>query len=229
MAPKNSKGLIIGALGLGGILLMTRKLKASEETPAESKAQNPLASPYDDLFKKLGSPDIPSSYLWALAKQESSLNPNATGPGGEIGLMQIAKITLKSYNERHPNNQLTPETLREPENNISVACWLIRRILSSFSANHPVSLKTDWNSSRFVGLVTQAYNAGESEKSGVGRAVKELEKSNTPTTHITHIATAKIAKNMGFNKWMPETARLNYIDRVVRDYFRKLNLSQNIS
>lgn len=193
--------------------------KTSKEKNSNNENLTVLINSFDDLFHSLGMPDIPGNYLWALSRYKNTFNVSS------IGLMSIDVATTDAYNNDNPSEKIeTDYHLKNPENNIKIAVWLIRRILSSFTIYHPISLKIDWNNSRFIGLVTQAYICGESEKLGVGRAVSELEKRNVPIEHISAYQVSKIAQLLDFNQQLYKPAILNYINQINKEFFRKCNL-----
>jgi len=177
------------------------------------------SSAYDSIFAQaIAGTIIPLAYLRSLAKQESNLRPDVVGPGKEQGLLQIHPVTLQAYNLTH-NKNISPDQSADPLVNATIAVWLLQRISSSFERNHPNSLRPDWQSRRWVGLVTQAYNAGESEVNGVGRVVGRLEAQGLAPERITHEAVAQANQITRDNPWLSNVERVQYINRVLAGYF----------
>lgn len=174
---------------------------------------------YDVIFAQaaLGT-TIPVAYLRSLAMQESGLHPAAVGPGKERGLLQIHPVTLVAYNLAN-NMSVTADKSADPIVNATIAVWLLKRIIQSFTKNHPRALKEDWGSRRWVGLVTQAYNVGESEEAGVGKLVTMLELQGISPERITPQTVAQANTVSKINKWASDAKRLAYIQRVVDGYF----------
>jgi hypothetical protein len=174
---------------------------------------------YDAIFQQAAQDSrVPFDYLRSLAKYESNFKPDAIGPGQERGLLQIAKVTLSTYN-RVTGKKLTPVQSADPLVNAQIAVWLIERIVKSFFDNHPLTLAEDWNSARYVGLVTQAYNAGESESKGVGALVGKLEKQGIEPERITYKTVAQANETLKINPWLSDAGRIGYVGRVVNDFF----------
>lgn len=177
---------------------------------------------YDAVFSQAASGStVPPLYLRALAVHESNLNPEAIGPGKETGLMQIHPVTLKAYNQSvGKDKQISSEQSKDPLTSAQIAVWLIKRISSSFAKNHPNTLQENWSLERYVGLVTQAYNAGESESAGVGALVGTLEKQGISAERITYLTVAQANNITHTNKWLSEDRRLRYVKAVVDDFFK---------
>lgn len=177
-----------------------------------------ISTAFDAIFARaVQGTTIPVAYLRSLANQESGMHPTAIGPGKERGLLQIHPVTLAAYNTA-TNFNVTPDQSADPSTNAAIAVWLLQRISHSFGKNHPQSLKEDWTSHRWVGLVTQAYNAGESEINGVGRIVTRLELQNIPIERITFETVAQANTVTKDNPWLSDTNRLAYVKRVVTGY-----------
>lgn len=85
-------------------------------------------------------------------------------------------MALADYNRRHPGAPITAAQLRDPVANVVVAVDILRAIMASYFTNHPdvINLREDWSNPRFVELLTAGWNAGFSERAGVGRVVRYL-------------------------------------------------------
>jgi soluble lytic murein transglycosylase len=95
--------------------------------------------------------NVPVALVFAVIKQESGGNLDATGPTGDYGLMQITKPALDEFNFKTGNIYRLSDMFK-PECNIQVGTWYLqwcKRVLG----------KVGWDK------VAQAYNAG------VGRVI----------------------------------------------------------
>lgn len=173
---------------------------------------------YDAIFGQAAlNSGVPYLYLRALAIHESNLKADAVGSGKERGLLQIHPITLEAYNKAN-KKQVTADESAQPITNAMIAVWLIKRIVSSLKKNHPNSFDGNWSSPRDVAIITQAYNAGESEKSGVGKLIGAMEKQKIAPERITYETIAQANEAMKINKWLSDKRRLEYVKRVTNDY-----------
>lgn len=102
---------------------------------------------YDtDMREASASVGVDTSWLLAIARQESAFNPKARSHAGAMGLMQVMPATGKQVG-RWLNNPLQHESeLYHPSRNIEMGSFYIRRMQDQFQ-NNPV-------------LATAAYNAG---------------------------------------------------------------------
>jgi soluble lytic murein transglycosylase len=90
--------------------------------------------------------NVPGALVFAVIKQESGGNLDATGPTGDYGLMQITAPALFEFNF-HTGNIYRLVDMFKPDLNIQVGTWYLqwcKRILG----------KVGWDK------VAQAYNAG---------------------------------------------------------------------
>ena len=75
--------------------------------------------------------NVPFDLLYAQAFTESSLNPNATGSLGDIGLFQILPSTAESLNKMHFHiSGFTPSMLYNPTLNAEFAGYYLRYLYS---------------------------------------------------------------------------------------------------
>jgi hypothetical protein len=155
--------------------------KPTKDAPPPPKpvAPPPKAAPgisreFDALFDRFGL-GIPVPYLRALAKKESDMNPKEkTDPAW--GLLQVIEAVRLGFNQRE-GAEYSREDLLNPEINVRIVASSLRRIIASYARNHPQvpNLAERWDNPRFVELVTFGWNAGFSEKAGVGKVVQLLE------------------------------------------------------
>lgn len=167
-----------------GALSMAAAIDADVIAPAEPATSVPEPPPavagavsrrFDPIFRQYGR-GLPVAYLRALAKRESNLNPlDRQDPAW--GLLQVIEVVRRDYNERH-QTRYTREDLLDPRVNVMIASDLLRRIVTSYGKNHPgvPNLQEDWSHRPFVELLTFGWNAGYSERGGVGLVARYLER-----------------------------------------------------
>jgi len=143
-----------------------------EGSPTAHTSRGRLATSlrFDPIFARLGR-GIPIPYLRALAHAESGLNPD-----DPHGLINVVAVALRDYNRRHPASPISVAQMRDPLANVTVVVDILRTIIASYTRNHPsiANLREDWRNPRFVELLTAGWNAGYSERGGVGRVVQWL-------------------------------------------------------
>lgn len=143
-----------------------------------------LPTTFDPIFAKHAG-DLPVTYLRALSKRESNMNPGDTG-GPAWGLMQVIEEVRQSYNSRKGTNY-SRQDLLNPDVNVAIAADLLNRIAAGYQRKHPntPNMRPDWGNPEFVKLVTAGWNSGYSESpgTGVGHVASWLERNNLPVTH----------------------------------------------
>lgn len=161
--------LVVGLLVTGTIMVLTRA----------SRAQVPYdkVGGYTDVFDpvyRAGCPGIPVYYLRALAKYESDSNPRSANYGQGVGLLQVVESVRTEYNERN-GTSYTKTDLLDPWINAAIACSLLTRIKNYYAVNYRRAFpRASWNDRRFVEVITLAWNAGWSDRTGAGRVVSVL-------------------------------------------------------
>lgn len=195
--------------------------------PASSVAHEPPASSvpvgrgvsraFDATFREYGG-GLPVAYLRALAKRESNLNPREQKDPA-WGLLQVIEVVRRDFNDRH-RTRYAREDLLDPRINVTIASDLLRRIIASYARNHPSvpNLRADWNNPRFVELLTFGWNAGYSERGGVGLVAHYLERQgrHQDITIDTIHATARAA---GASRHLSDAKKVAWCKGVARLYF----------
>ena len=183
-----------GAAAFGAWALQRRATRAAAErleasvrdvslASATETSPSPVSTPerkgqvsrkYDAIFREHGR-GLPIAYLRSLVKRESNLNPRSA-KGAAWGLMQVIEVVRKDYNKRH-STRYTRNDLLDPRINVTIGADLLVRIIASYGRNHPdvPNLQETWNNRRFVELLTFGWNAGYSERGGVGKVARYLE------------------------------------------------------
>ena len=183
--------------------------------PSARRATSPRVRRFDFVFARYRG-SLPIEYVRALVERESNGQPNARA-GSAIGLMQIVPVVLADYNKRHGTTYQAAH-LTDPAINVAIGCELFRLIVRSYDKHHPRTLRTDWNSARFVELLTFGYNAGFSEAGGVGRVARYLE--GLGAIDITIDQVSAHAKLAGASKHLSNPAKVAWCKSVVALYQR---------
>jgi hypothetical protein len=207
--------------------LRTLPAAASAATTAPSRNATSLARlprielaprTYDDVFAGSGR-GLPVPYLRALALHESDMRPRlADGPAW--GLMQVIEVVREDFNRRERKN-FTRSDLLDPAVNVTIAASSLALIAKSYATNHPSSpnLQTNWRNPQFVALLTFGWNAGWSERGGVGRVASFLEQRGMDVT-INSVFDA--AKASGASPHLSNPMKLAFAKQVTRQYFAEL-------
>ena len=153
--------------------------------PARVPSKPPLARDFDPVFETYRS-SIPIEFLRALVTRESGMDP-AERKGPAWGLMQIIEAVRLHYNRAH-KSKYTRGHLLDPRVNVAMGCWLLRTIIKSYEKHHPdvPNLRTDWTNRRWLELVVFGWNAGYSERGGVGKVAHYLKKHGLPV-HLDNV------------------------------------------
>ncbi|MGH2907575.1 MAG: hypothetical protein ACRDKI_12515 [Solirubrobacterales bacterium] len=173
---------------------------------------------YDEVFDRYGR-GLPVAYLRALALHESDMRPRlADGPSW--GLLQVIEVVREDFNRRERAN-FTRQDLLDPAINVMIAASAIALIVKSYAANHPSTpnLQPDWRNPQFVALVTFGWNAGWSERGGVGRVASFLEQRGADVTINSVFDAAKAA---GASPHLSNPMKLAFAKQVTRQYFAEL-------
>jgi hypothetical protein len=173
---------------------------------------------YDDVFAGSGR-GLPVPYLRALALHESDMRPRlADGPAW--GLLQVIEVVREDFNRRERGN-FTRTDLLDAAVNVTIAASALALITKSYAANHPSSpnLQANWRNPQFVALLTFGWNAGWSERGGVGRVAAFLEQRGADVT-INSVFDA--AKASGASPHLANPMKLAFAKQVTRQYFAEL-------
>lgn len=111
--------------------------------------------------------------------------------------------------------------LLNPAINAQIAMDLLQRIVKAY-AKHP-ALQTDWNSRRWVELLTYGWNAGYSEQAGVGYVVGKMERAGIPTADITARSVYAVAlEDRIASRHLKNPAKVAYAAKVAGAYLAAL-------
>jgi hypothetical protein len=173
---------------------------------------------YDEVFAHYGR-DLPVAYLRALALHESDLRPRlADGPAW--GLMQIIEVVREDFNRRERKN-FTRADLLDPAVSVTIAASSLALIARSYATNHPdvPNLQPNWRNPQFVALLTLGWNAGWSERGGVGRVASFLSQRGAEVTVNSVFDAARAA---GASLHLANQSKLAFAKQVTRQYFAEL-------
>jgi hypothetical protein len=209
-----------------------RACAARAERPANgltpTSAQPPSARglaprTFDSIFATFGH-GLPVPYLRALALRESDMNPRESS-GPAWGLLQVIEVVRLDYNQR-TGGKYTRQDLLDPKVNVTIATSALATILHSYAQNHPriKNLQADWSNPHFVQLLTFGWNAGWSERGGVGRVSKFLEQRGVldQTLDVIH----KASGDAGASAHLANPAKVAWSKSVAAQYFRELAAEQ---
>lgn len=195
-------------------------IEASKPDPvpaAPSQGNGPgLTRAFDAIFAQHGR-GIPVAYLRALGHAESGLR--ADDPRG---LVNVVSIALADYNWRHPAAPIEAARLRDPIASVTVAADILRTVITSYARHHPdvVNLREDWSNPRFIELLTAGWNAGFSERTGVGRVVARLVARGPGDITVDDVFAA--ARDAGAASTLTNPAKLAFAKKVAASYAREL-------
>jgi soluble lytic murein transglycosylase-like protein len=149
---------------------------AGASRPGARLSLPPIPRTFDAIFTAHGQ-GFPIAYLRSLAWHESRLKPRTRAKtSSATGLLQIIDVVRADHNRLH-GTAYTRDDLTDPVVNVTVGAAALRRIATSLTRNHPniPNLAEDWNNYRWAELITAGWNAGWSERAGLGRVARYLE------------------------------------------------------
>lgn len=213
----------LGALERGRARGDTRRdeggaLDGARPAPTEPHPERPgLSRAFDELFRTHGR-GLPVAYLRALAHAESGLNP-----ADRLGLINVVPIAVADYNRRHPREPVRPAQMTDPAVNVRVAADILRTIIASYRRHHPdvPALAEDWTRPAFVELLSFGWNAGFSERAGVGRVVRYLRRTR-PGHPITLDTVADAAAAAGAAPTLSSPRKRAYCKGIAAAYRREV-------
>ncbi len=235
--------LLLAGLGVGGVYWIGRKLhddKATRLSDEQARACAEACAPpvpkrnarrlsnaaggvaprtFDQIFAAYGH-GLPVAYLRALALRESGMNARlADGPAW--GLLQVIEVVRQDYNQK-TGATYTRQGLLNPIVNVSIASAALATIIEGYARNHPhvANLQENWQNPKFVELLTFGWNAGWSERGGVGRVATFLEQRGVfdLTIDLVHEA----ARDAGASPHLSSDAKVRWCKSVVAQYLREL-------
>jgi soluble lytic murein transglycosylase len=98
------------------------------------------------VTREANSRKLDPAWVYAVARQESAMSPDALSPAGAMGLMQLMPSTGKAVAKQLKYPMSGSAQLLEPDTNIHLGTYYLRQVLDRFDNN--------------AVLATAAYNAG---------------------------------------------------------------------
>ena len=130
-----------------------------------TQAKKWLISPYDDMFKAVGTQhDVDWVLLSAIASVESEFNPNAISPVGAVGIMQVMPVVAKNMGYER-------DSLFNPRVCAEVAAILLHE------NNDMLSLSQSVDRNERLSFILACYNAGYSRISDARRLARYHEEN----------------------------------------------------
>ncbi len=108
-------------------------------------------SRYDDLIGKAAEQSgVDPLLIKAIVWQESRFGADKIGGAGERGLMQITEGAAADWAKANNAPDLSPERLFDPETNLTVGVWYLKRALDHYQKkDHPLAFAlTEYNAGR---------------------------------------------------------------------------------
>ncbi|MCB9563140.1 MAG: transglycosylase SLT domain-containing protein [Kofleriaceae bacterium] len=176
---------------------------------------------FDPLFALHGH-GLPVPYLRTLAMFESDMKPRQLERrSSAAGLLQVVDVVRVGFNSRH-GTAYERRDLLDPAINIQVASDLLARIAAGYERYHPdvPNLRTDWTNPRFVELLTFGWNAGFSERAGVGSVVAALTARGQHDVTIDDVFRA--ARSAGASDNLSNPRKLQWTKRVAAQHLREM-------
>jgi len=138
---------------------------------------------------------VPLAFIRALVHGESGGDSQKENPASHAaGLLQITEIVRQDWNAAHPDAPVSRDQLFDPEINIRIGAALLNRIVQVYG--HHRTLRPDWQSRRYAELVALGWNAGYSDRGGVGVVVSELESAGARAEDVTVDSVARVAAGL---------------------------------
>lgn len=100
----------------------------------------------NEMEKASSDKKIPLSTLYAIARQETALDPQATSPAGAMGLIQVMPSTARMVAKQHHISYQSQQQLHDLPTNLKIGSTYYRDMLDRFDNNRV--------------LASAAYNAG---------------------------------------------------------------------
>ncbi len=120
----------------------------------------PMRNYYKNMSHQTG---VSESFLYAISRQESALNPSAVSPVGAKGMMQLMPATASMVAKKYQIPYKGEQDLLDPETNIALGAHYLQHLLGGYDNNRI--------------LAATAYNAGPHRvaawrsKDGAGKSV----------------------------------------------------------
>jgi len=153
-----------------------------------------ISAVWDPVIERYAG-HVPVAFIRALVHGESGGDSQKENPTSHAaGLLQITDIVRRDWNSAHADAPVDRSDLFDPEINIRIGAALLNRIVQVYR-HHP-TLRPDWGSRRYAELVGLGWNAGYSDRGGVGLAVAALEAAGAQPADVTVDSVARVAAGL---------------------------------
>jgi len=153
-----------------------------------------ISAAWDPVIERFAG-HVPVAFIRALVHGESGGDSQKENPVSHAaGLLQITDIVRKDWNAAHPDAPVSRTDLFDPETNVRIGAALLNRIVQTYRRHR--TLAPDWSSRRYAELVALGWNAGYSDRGGVGLAVGELEAAGAQPNDVTVDSVAAVAAGL---------------------------------
>jgi soluble lytic murein transglycosylase-like protein len=176
-----------------------------------------ISAVWDPVIEKYAG-RVPVAFVRALVHGESGGNSQKENPASHAaGLLQITEIVRQDWNSAHADAPVSREQLFDPEINVRLGAALLNRIVQVYG-RHP-TMRPDWKSRRYAELVALGWNAGYSDRGGVGLAVTELEAAGAKPDDVTVDTVARVAAEVpAASRFVSNSDRIAYAKAVADLY-----------
>jgi soluble lytic murein transglycosylase-like protein len=158
-----------------------------------------ISAVWDPMIEKYAG-RVPVAFIRALIHGESGGDSQLENPASHAaGLLQITEIVRRDWNDAHADAPVNRDQLFDPEINVRIGAALLNRIVQVYG-KHP-TLQPDWSTRRYPELVALGWNAGYSDRGGVGLVVSHLEAAGAQPADVTVDSVARLAAGL------PEASR----------------------
>lgn len=147
-------------------------------------------SQYDPIIAKVARENgVEFDLIKAVIWQESRFGAHKIGTSGERGLMQVTEAAAADWAKANNVANFEPEKLFDPETNISVGAWYLKRALDHYrKKDRPLSFAlTEYNAGRSrVKRWIGKPEAGESPMSAEEMKQKSFDSTRDYVESIEH-------------------------------------------
>jgi len=176
-----------------------------------------ISAAWDPVIERYAG-RVPVAFIRALVHGESGGDSQKEDPASHAaGLLQITDIVRKDWNSAHEDAPVSRTDLFDPEINVRIGAALLNRIVQVYR-HHP-TLRPDWSSRRYAELVALGWNAGYSDRAGVGLAVTELEAAGAKPADVTVDSVSRVAAGLSnASRFVARADRVAYAKAVADLY-----------
>ena len=157
-----------------------------------------ISAVWDPTIEKYAG-RVPVAFIRALIHGESGGNSQLENPASHAaGLLQLTEIVRRDWNEAHPDAPVSREQLFDPEaSTFGSARGAAGTASSRSTRDNPTAAPAGMERvRRYAELVALGWNAGYSDRGGVGLAVTHLEAAGAAPADVTVDSVARVAAGL---------------------------------